>query len=43
MTTGAKPNITVRITPMTLADWLESREKNPEKYKERKEKWPIFS
>jgi len=42
ITTGGKPNITVRITPMALTDWLELREKEPEKYKERKQKWADF-
>jgi phytoene dehydrogenase-like protein len=42
LTTGSKPNITVRITPMALADWLELRENDPEKYKERKQKWADF-
>jgi len=42
LTTGGKPNITVRITPMALADWQELWEKDPAKYKERKEKWANF-
>jgi all-trans-retinol 13,14-reductase len=42
LTTGGKPNITVRITPMALGDWLELREKEPEKYKQRKQKWADF-
>jgi phytoene dehydrogenase-like protein len=42
LTTGGKPNITVRITPMALADWEELREKDYEKYKQRKEKWADF-
>jgi all-trans-retinol 13,14-reductase len=40
--TGGKPNITVRIAPMALADWQELREKDYAKYKERKEKWADF-
>jgi len=42
LTTGGKPNITVRITPMALGDWKELREKDPIKYKEKKEKWADF-
>jgi phytoene dehydrogenase-like protein len=42
LTTGGKPNITVRITPMPLSDWLELRENEPEKYKELKQKWADF-
>lgn len=42
LTTGGKPNISVRITPMALGDWAELREKDYQKYKERKEKWADF-
>lgn len=42
LTTGGKPNITVRITPVALADWQELREKDPEEYKRRKEQWADF-
>ena len=42
LTTGGKPNLTVRISPMALADWLELRKSDPEKYKERKQKWADF-
>ncbi|TFF84269.1 MAG: NAD(P)/FAD-dependent oxidoreductase [Promethearchaeota archaeon] len=42
LTTGGKPNITVRITPMALGDWQELREKDYAKYKERKQKWADF-
>lgn len=42
LTTGGKPNITVRITPVALADWQELRGKNPEEYKKRKEEWADF-
>lgn len=42
LTTGGKPNITVRITPVALADWQELRERNPEEYRKRKEKWADF-
>ncbi|NHJ21619.1 MAG: NAD(P)/FAD-dependent oxidoreductase [Candidatus Lokiarchaeota archaeon] len=42
LTTGGKPNLTVRISPMALADWLELRKNDPEKYKERKQNWADF-
>jgi prolycopene isomerase len=42
LTTGGKPNITVRITPMALGDWAELRESDYEKYKTRKQKWAEF-
>ncbi len=42
LTTGGRPNIIVRITPMALADWAELREKNYKKYTEKKEKWAEF-
>lgn len=42
LTTGGRPNITVRITPMALGDWAELREKNYKKYIEKKEKWADF-
>lgn len=42
LTTGGKPNITVRITPMALGDWEDLRNNNPEKYKEKKQKWADF-
>ena len=42
LTTGGKPNITVRITPIPIGDWVELRKKNPEKYKEKKQKWADF-
>ena len=40
--TGGKPNITVRITPMAIGEWAELREKDYQKYKEKKEKWADF-
>ena len=42
LTTGGKPNITVRITPMAIGDWAELREKDYEKYKKTKQKWADF-
>jgi len=42
LTTGGRPNITVRITPMPMGDWAELREKDYKKYQEKKEKWADF-
>jgi len=42
LTTGGKPNITVRITPVPLGNWLELHENNPEEYKKQKQKWADF-
>ncbi len=42
LTTGGKPNIALRIVPMGIDDWTELREKDPEKYKEKKQKWADF-
>jgi phytoene dehydrogenase-like protein len=42
LTTGGKPNITVRITPMALGDWMELRKKDYEKYVEKKQQWADF-
>ncbi|MFX1406352.1 MAG: phytoene desaturase family protein [Promethearchaeota archaeon] len=42
LTTGGKPNITVRITPIALADWQDLRKNNPEEYKKRKQYWADF-
>ena len=42
LTTGGKPNITLRIVPMGMGDWAQMRAKNPEKYKEAKQKWADF-
>ena len=42
LTTGGQPNITIRVTPMALADWRELRESNKEEYEKRKEKWGNF-
>jgi len=41
-TTGGQPNITVRVTPMALADWAELRESDREKYNSKKEKLADF-
>ena len=42
LTTGGKPNIILRIVPMGIADWVELREKDPQRYKEKKQKWADF-
>ncbi|NPD88897.1 MAG: hypothetical protein HGN29_09230 [Asgard group archaeon] len=42
LTTGGKPNITIRVVPMALADWTTLRENNPTKYKEKKEELADF-
>jgi phytoene dehydrogenase-like protein len=42
LTTGGRPNLTIRITPMALGDWEELRKEDRKKYNERKEKWAQF-
>jgi phytoene dehydrogenase-like protein len=42
LTTGGKPNLTVRITPVPLGNWLELREKDTEEYKKEKLRWAEF-
>ncbi|MFX1323103.1 MAG: phytoene desaturase family protein [Promethearchaeota archaeon] len=42
LTTGGKPNITVRITPVAIGDWLELRKNDYEEYEKRKVKWAEF-
>jgi prolycopene isomerase len=42
LTTGGKPNIALRIVPMGIDDWTELRKNNPQKYKEKKQKWADF-
>jgi len=42
LTTGGKPNIALRIVPMGIDDWVELREKDPQGYKEKKQKWADF-
>jgi phytoene dehydrogenase-like protein len=42
LTTGGKPNITIRVVPMALAEWTKLREETPAKYKEKKEKLADF-
>ncbi len=42
LTTGGKPNIVLRIVPMGIDDWVELREKDPQKYNEKKQKWADF-
>jgi len=42
LTTGGKPNLTVRITPVPLGNWLELRENDAEEYKKEKLRWAEF-
>ncbi|MBA7555547.1 hypothetical protein ES705_48216 [subsurface metagenome] len=42
LTTGGKPNITIRVVPMGIGDWVKLRETNLDKYNEKKEKWADF-
>jgi all-trans-retinol 13,14-reductase len=42
LTTGGKPNITVRITPMDMGDWTELRNTDYQQYTEKKQKWADF-
>lgn len=42
LTTGGRPNITLRVVPMGMGDWAQMRAKNPEKYKEAKRQWADF-
>jgi phytoene dehydrogenase-like protein len=42
LTTGGKPNLTVRITPIPIGNWVELREKDSEEYKKEKLKWAEF-
>jgi phytoene dehydrogenase-like protein len=42
LTTGGKPNLTVRITPIPLGNWQELRESDIEEYKKEKMKWGEF-
>jgi all-trans-retinol 13,14-reductase len=42
LTTGGKPNLTVRITPIPIGKWLELREKDAEEYKKEKLRWAEF-
>lgn len=42
LTTGGKPNITIRVVPMALADWAKLRKENPKEYKAEKEKWANY-
>jgi all-trans-retinol 13,14-reductase len=42
LTTGGKPNIILRIVPMGIEDWVELREKEPQRYKEKKQNWADF-
>ncbi|MCE7741606.1 MAG: NAD(P)/FAD-dependent oxidoreductase [Candidatus Heimdallarchaeota archaeon] len=37
LTTGGKPNITIRVVPIGLGDWLELRENNRKEYDKKKE------
>jgi phytoene dehydrogenase-like protein len=38
LTTGSKPCLTIRVVPLPLADWTELRERDPDAYRERKER-----
>ncbi|MHA1355385.1 MAG: phytoene desaturase family protein [Candidatus Heimdallarchaeota archaeon] len=42
LTTGGKPNITIRVVPMAMADWGTLRESDPKAYKARKEEIADF-
>lgn len=42
LTTGGKPNLTVRIVPVPLGNWMELREKDTEEYKKEKLRWAEF-
>jgi phytoene desaturase len=42
LTTGGQPNITIRVSPMGLGDWVKLREKDRSKYNEEKIKWGDF-
>ncbi|MFX1550520.1 MAG: phytoene desaturase family protein, partial [Promethearchaeota archaeon] len=42
LTTGGKPNLTVRITPVPIGNWVELREKDAEEYKKEKLRWAEF-
>ncbi len=42
LTTGGKPNLTVRITPIPIGNWVELRERDSEEYKKEKLKWAEF-
>ncbi|NHJ49006.1 MAG: NAD(P)/FAD-dependent oxidoreductase [Asgard group archaeon] len=39
LTTGGKPNITIRVVPLPLGNWEDLRNNDPKKCKEEKEKW----
>jgi len=38
LTTGSKPCLTIRVVPLPLADWTELRERDPDGYRERKQR-----
>ena len=42
LTTGGKPNLTVRITPIPIGNWVTLRENDIEEYKKEKVKWAEF-
>jgi hypothetical protein len=42
LTTGGKQNIILRVVPMGIDDWVTLREKDREKYKEKKQKWANY-
>lgn len=42
LTTGGKPNITIRVVPMSIGNWAKLKKNDREKYKAEKEKWSNF-
>jgi phytoene dehydrogenase-like protein len=42
LTTGGKPNLTIRVVPMALGDWAEWRKNDREFYNQQKETWADF-
>jgi len=42
LTTGGKPNITIRVVPIGLGDWVELRENNRKEYDKKKEEVSNF-
>lgn len=42
LTTGGKPDLTIRVVPMPMIDWATLREEKPKEYKAKKEKIADF-
>ncbi|MFW9969067.1 MAG: phytoene desaturase family protein [Candidatus Odinarchaeota archaeon] len=42
LTTGGKPNLTVRVTPVSIGNWVELRKNDAEEYKKEKLRWAEF-